>query len=770
MSFFRNLSLASKFCVLIVVMLAGFGTLGCLAYNTIENVRINGDVYSKVIQGKDLIADILPPPLYIVEPDLVAHRIVDEDDEGRLAKLIDRSKTLQNEYQTRLDYWRKNLPSGELTDLLRKAETESNAYLDQFSGPFLGLVSKGDRAEARKLLHGPMRDAFKRHQKLIYDLVASTEKQNTKTEDDAIRFASTRVTTLIVIGFAVSAIVTTLCVCLALNLRHSLGETVRVMEAMTKGDLTQRLVVNSTDELGRMGAAVNRAIEATRGKVEIAAVISALDKSLASIEFTPEGTIRTANDNFLKAIGYPLDEIKGRHHSIFVDEATRNSAEYAQFWTRLHKGESQAGEFRRVCKNGAVIWLQSSYTPILDASGKPFKIVNYANDVTTQVQLREEVRERVEQEKRQADELRQRVAMIVSAADLLSQGDFSHELPNLGDDSIGQMSKALNTAVQSVRGTLAEVRNVAATVAAAAQELSAASEEIASGAQEQASSLEETAASLEEITATIKQNTDSAQQARQLAGGSRDVAEKGGQVVGDAVEAMAAINQSSKKIADIITAIDEIAFQTNLLALNAAVEAARAGEQGRGFAVVASEVRNLAQRSATAAKEIKSLIQDSVRKVDNGTELVNRSGQTLSEIVTSVKRVTDIVTEIAAASREQSTGVDQVNKAVAQMDKVTQTNAGQTEELSGTSQTLLGHAEHLQSLVSRFRLGENEAVAASTPAKVQPRTMTKATRYRSTPPRMGSYRELVRNGPKKGEVHDLDRLDDEGNGDGFEEF
>ncbi|QEG32434.1 Methyl-accepting chemotaxis protein II [Gemmata obscuriglobus] len=202
--------------------------------------------------------------------------------------------------------------------------------------------------------------------------------------------------------------------------------------------------------------------------------------------------------------------------------------------------------------------------------------------------------------------------------------------------------------------------------------------------------------------------------------GSEEVAEKGGQVVGGAVGAMAEINESSKKIADIITTIDEIVFQTNLLALNAVVETARAGERGRGFAVVATEVRNLAQRSATAAKEIKILIQDSVKKGDAGTELVNRSGTTLGEIVTSVKRVADIMTEIAAASREQSTGIEQVNKAVSQMDSVPQRNASQTEEMSATSQALTDQAEQFHNLVARFELsgdGRGAPRSAAKPAK-----------------------------------------------------
>ncbi len=297
----------------------------------------------------------------------------------------------------------------------------------------------------------------------------------------------------------------------------------------------------------------------------------------------------------------------------------------------------------------------------------------------------------------------------------VAEGDFTVRLDTHSKDEVGQMAASLNRAVEDMRSALTEIRSRSGEVSEAAENLASASEELSSGAQEQASSLEETSASLEEITATVKQNADSARQANQLAAGSREAAGQGSQVVGSAVAAMGEINHASKRIADIITTIDEIAFQTNLLALNAAVEAARAGEQGRGFAVVAAEVRNLAQRSATAAKEIKTLIQDSVRKVESGTELVNKSGTTLDEIVTSVKRVTDIVSEIAAASGEQATGIDQVAKAMTQMDKVTQANAAQTEELSATAQTLNEQSARMQELISKFRLGEEGAAYRSRP-------------------------------------------------------
>ena len=302
----------------------------------------------------------------------------------------------------------------------------------------------------------------------------------------------------------------------------------------------------------------------------------------------------------------------------------------------------------------------------------------------------------------------------------IAKGDLISILDVTTGDEVGQMAKALNTAVSSIRETMQQVSAAAGNVSSAAQQLSSASEELSSGAQEQASSQEETSATMEEIASTVKRNAENAVQANQLASGARETADGGGEVVGAAVNAMGEINSASKRIADIITTIDEIAFQTNLLALNAAVEAARAGEQGRGFAVVASEVRNLAQRSAASAKEIKGLIQDSVRKVETGSELVNRSGRTLTEIVNSVKRVTDIVGEIAAASREQATGIDQVGQAMSQMDQVTQQNSAQTEELSSTAQSLATQAEQLQSLVAQFRVDDGRQTRSVTAPAVKP--------------------------------------------------
>jgi methyl-accepting chemotaxis protein len=279
--------------------------------------------------------------------------------------------------------------------------------------------------------------------------------------------------------------------------------------------------------------------------------------------------------------------------------------------------------------------------------------------------------------------------------------------------TFGQLKRDANTTVVRLTEVIGKIKAGAESVRRGADEISQGNANLSQRTEEQASSLEETASSMEEMTATVKQNADNARQANQLAAGARAQAEKGGQVVSEAVSAMGEINTSSKQIADIIGVIDEIAFQTNLLALNAAVEAARAGEQGRGFAVVASEVRNLAQRSATAAKEIKELIKDSVAKVDEGSQLVDKSGQTLDEIVVAVKKVSDIVAEIAAASAEQSSGIEQVNKAIMQMDEMTQQNAALVEQAAAASEAMDEQARSMKGLTDFFKVDEQAVAAAA---------------------------------------------------------
>lgn len=308
----------------------------------------------------------------------------------------------------------------------------------------------------------------------------------------------------------------------------------------------------------------------------------------------------------------------------------------------------------------------------------------------------------------------------VRVTETVASGDLTSQIEVKSKDETGQLMQALKNMNESLVSIVGQVRTGTDTIATASAQIASGNQDLSSRTEQQASSLEETASSMEELTSTVRQNADNARQANQLAVTASDIAVKGGTVVSQVVDTMDAINTSSKKIVDIISVIDGIAFQTNILALNAAVEAARAGEQGRGFAVVAAEVRNLAQRSASAAREIKGLIDDSVEKVESGSKLVADAGTTMDEIVGSIQRVTDIMGEITAASVEQSDGIEQVNQAIVQMDQVTQQNAALVEEAAAAAESLQDQARNLVDVVSVFRTGQGQVLAAA-PARANVR-------------------------------------------------
>jgi len=409
--------------------------------------------------------------------------------------------------------------------------------------------------------------------------------------------------------------------------------------------------------------------------------MEAISRAQAVIEFAPDGQILTANENFLQALGYSLTEIQGRHHRMFVEPGYAASPEYADFWKRLNGGEFFADEFRRIGKGGREVWIQASYNPIFDHKHEIAKVVKFATVVTGRVHAVHEIATGLEQ---------------------LASNNLTYRIDAPVAPQFDKVRSDFNTAMASLDEAMGVVAHATEGVSVGAQEISQASEDLAQRTEQQAANLEKTAAALDEITATVNRSAEGAKQASAAASGARADAARSGQIVGDAVAAMGEIEASSTKITSIIGVIDEIAFQTNLLALNAGVEAARAGEAGRGFAVVASEVRALAQRSAEAAKEIKALIASSTAQVARGVRLVGDTGEALSTIVEKVSQIDGLISEIAESSREQATGLSEVNTAVNRMDEATQRNAAMVEESNAASASLRQEAGELTDLVGRF--------------------------------------------------------------------
>ncbi len=483
-----------------------------------------------------------------------------------------------------------------------------------------------------------------------------------------------------------------------------------------------------------------------------------------------KGIIETANEDFINISGFEWDEIEGKNHNL-VRHPDMPAEAFADLWQSCKANKPWMGMVKNRCKNGDYYWVDAYVRPLyVDGKVEGFQSVR-AKPEKEWVDRADKLYTKIMAGKSEDDKRRSKldavklsrlplgisekmtlafstilvplllvmgvmgsvglplligsgvIALIAAYmasrytlrhllklsrnTEAVAQNPLSQFLYTGLNDEVGQIAYAYQFTQSKLRTAIGQVKFSTDALVRTASEIESGNAELSQRTESQASSLEETAASMEEMTSTVKQNADNVRQADQLAVTTRDYAEKGGEVVGKAIHAMNEINSSSKKIADIISVIDEIAFQTNLLALNAAVEAARAGEQGRGFAVVASEVRTLAGRSADAAKEIKGLITDSVNKVKHGSDLVNESGKTLEEIVDGVKKVTDIISEISASSQEQANGIEQVNSAVMQMDEMTQQNAGLVEEAAASSSEMRNKLELLSGLTLQLRLHDD---------------------------------------------------------------
>ena len=581
----------------------------------------------------------------------------------------------------------KSAVASEQGKILLQAALDARDALKPLDEDYIRQVQSGDIKAAKDTLLQKSRPA---QLALIAALqkLSGHEKANIHAKADELAASYRHVRTLLIgLSLAAIAIACVLAFLIARALRNPLNHAVAVLGEIGKGNYTSKVHVTSQDEIGQTLRGIERMQVALRERtdrehaaaMENARIRTALDRvAVGTMLADTEGKIIYVNDALQALFRSRAAEIRKQLPSFDPERIVGGSFDMFQLGalTVARTLDLKMGEASlRIVAN-----------PV-DGNGQRVGTVVQWVDRTQEVATEEEVQ-----------------AVVVKAI----EGDLTVRIREEGKEAFFKtLASGVNRLLENMADVVRSMARAAAEVRSGSEEISRGNADLSQRTEEQASSLEETASSMEEMTSTVRNNADNAAQANQLAFAAREQAEHGGSVVGTAVAAMAEINVASKRIADIISVIDEIAFQTNLLALNAAVEAARAGEQGRGFAVVASEVRNLASRSAAAAKEIKMLIQDSVGKVADGTKLVDESGKALAEIVVRVKKVTDVMAEIANSSREQASGIEQVNKAITMMDDVTQQNAALVEEASAAAQALTEQASSLTQLIARYRVGES---------------------------------------------------------------
>ncbi|MGZ5008287.1 MAG: methyl-accepting chemotaxis protein [Methylobacter sp.] len=692
------LTIKMRFAIILSILVIGFSLFGFSTFKAITTLNVNGPIYQRIVQGKDIIADVLPPPEYIIESYLVTLQLTQTVDPAEIGALTTRFQSLKTDYQARHNYWLNQALEPELdTSLLDDSYRAAQDFYNEADRHFLPAIQAGNRNESQASLQ-KLRSAYEQHRLAIDKVVRLASARNTADEVQAQETIYSYKIFLagIFLFSVVAAVAFTLLVCR--GILRSLKSAQKVAGAIANGELNSTIDVDQKDEIGDM--------------------LRAMKSMQDSINFFVAG----------------LDDMARKHAQGWVKEQLDSSA-FSGIYGRIAYEVNDLIQ-SRIKINRKLISIVSQYskgdfsmdmdvlpgetiaiTEIMDNAKKTFLAVNNEIKMLVEAGAQGDFSKRSDADKFEfmfkgiltnLNNLMETCDVgfndVQRVANALAQGDLTQTIDKSYPGTFGEVIAGMNNIGENLKTMVNNIKDSTSNINTASKEIAAGNNDLSQRTEQQAASLEQTAASMEELTSTVQHNAANARHANQLAVDASNIAGKGVEAVGEVVSTMNEINESSHKISEIISVIDDIAFQTNILALNAAVEAARAGDQGRGFAVVAIEVRNLAQRAATAAGEIKDLINDSVNKVSAGSQLVTQAGQTMEEIVSSIRGVTDMMAEITAASTEQSSGIEQVNMAIAQMDDVTQQNAALVEQAAAASELLEEQARNLTVTVGVFKV------------------------------------------------------------------
>jgi len=688
-----------KATILVFGVAMAIGIMLAVAINTVSlnKVRIGGATYDEIVQVKDLVADILPPPLYIIEAYLEAGLALNRIKPA--AEAQSRIAELRKQYDERREFWQgSNLNGAMKQKLTETSHAHAARFWTAVDRDLLPAIGRNDEAAARKA-YGELTDAYQAHRAVIDEIVADSETltktvEATAAEQGTIASWSTGVVDVVllaVLGFGIFTILR--------NMVSPLVRITAVMRSMAAGNFSETIPsTERPDEIGEMANAlvVFRDAALAKAKLETEAreqqMHAEAERRKTETEKT-EQERRIAQENAESERAASEERLERER----VAAAQKAEAERQGIAEREAATAKLMKEFDSAVGGVVRAAMAGDFSQRVPLEGKDGVIRNLAEALNTM-----------------CDNLGKAFDDVVRMFGALSAGDLTQRITADYQGGFATLKQNANMTAERLSETVVEIKRAAGEVSSASAEIATSTTDLSQRTEDQASSLERTSAAMEEITVTVRKNAENAQQANERASRTREAAQKGGQVVTSAVEAMARIDDASHKMSDIISVIDEIARQTNLLALNAAVEAARAGEAGRGFAVVATEVRSLAQRSSQAAKDISNLITNSSGQIKGGVELVNRAGMALNEIVESIKGVADIVSDIATASAEQSTGLDSIKEALLQMDEATQQNSALVEENAATAKTLADQSGAMGEQVGFFQTGDMRHAAKPT--------------------------------------------------------